>query len=372
MADIKTILRELSVATQLGLLVDNKKSVLSEKNPKAFLELAEKYVEGIIPSAKSISNLSGFDPQQKTIINNGSLLAISIFEDKHFSIRKSDTIEWVGGDTQKSNPADVIIGPYRFSLKEDSYILNNMGLYNYLTLVTGQQYTRGLHVFKEFACTEYNNWFYYTWLLLLKNPDWAKINARDNSFSSIKTEGNNLVLDFQNTESVIPTEISTVIEFEEHTNSLTREKVFAKWINDVASKDAEYTKLKKICAETAGKNICGLIKNTHSSKGIGELLQFCEDDYYYAKHDGNEISLFYVPSISNYENVITLDDVSYSVPKSQLNILTTFINKKTNNTFNIRNECRFSHGQFNGTPEAKMYYPRNEDLSSIYTPLNLL
>lgn len=43
------------------------------------------------------------------------------------------------------------------------------------------------------------------------------------------------------------------------------------------------------------------------------------------------------------------------MPKSQLNIYTTIENIETKSKLVVRNELRYSHGQFNGTPEAKMY-----------------
>lgn len=46
--------------------------------------------------------------------------------------------------------------------------------------------------------------------------------------------------------------ISTVAEYQKHTTSQTREKVFSKWIKETAAHDREYTRLKKLCSETAG------------------------------------------------------------------------------------------------------------------------
>lgn len=59
----------------------------------------------------------------------------------------------------------------------------------------------------------------------------------------------------------------------------------------------------------------------------------------------------------------------YEVPGSQLNIITTFKNKSTGKILEFRNECRFSHGQFNGTPEAKMYVAKNTSLTNLYETL---
>ena len=73
-----------------------------------------------------------------------------------------------------------------------------------------------------------------------------------------------------------------------------------------------------------------------------------------------------VPNIQSFGNDIIIESIKGSVPDKQANILTTIKNTKTNQTLVIRNECRFSHGKFNGTPEAKMYYERGGSLDIIY------
>jgi len=57
------------------------------------------------------------------------------------------------------------------------------------------------------------------------------------------------------------------------------------------------------------------------------------------------------------------------VPDSQLNIFTEIKNTQNNKSLLFRNELRYSHGQFNGTPEAKLYHKSGGDLSIMYDVL---
>ena len=76
-----------------------------------------------------------------------------------------------------------------------------------------------------------------------------------------------------------------------------------------------------------------------------------------------------MPAQADFDDVIEFKGCTYDVPSSQLNIISTFENINTGKTLQFRNECRFSHGQFNGTPEAKMYVVRNTPLTEIYEPI---
>ncbi|MBD3793835.1 MAG: hypothetical protein IE889_06695, partial [Campylobacterales bacterium] len=69
----------------------------------------------------------------------------------------------------------------------------------------------------------------------------------------------------------------------------------------------------------------------------------------------NYLEVYRVPSREEFSSKIKIVDIGWSVPKSQLNILTVIENTETQESLIFRNEMRYSHGQFNGTPEAKMY-----------------
>ncbi|MFI3142310.1 MAG: hypothetical protein R3Y27_08405 [Clostridia bacterium] len=365
MADIKTHLRELSVAVAIGCL-NTKKSFAAAYTPIGFMEIAKCTVLNDIGSADNILSLIEFNNEHISIIDNGLLLGTHIYD--KFKITSNDQIIWLGNDTQKGDPVDLIIGNYSFSLKESSFILENMGLYKFLSLLTNKEYKRGLHVFEEFASNEYDAWFEYVWLKLINAGNWN--NSYFKYSCSFSVEKNNVIFNFNDElECQVPISISTAAQFMQNTNTKVREKVFSKWISENLKKDEVYIRLKKLCSETAGKNICQLIKHNIDISNLARLLQFREHEYFYAKSTDNELKVFKVPCIHDYNKEIIVDNISYSVPYSQLNIITTIKNTITGNIFEIRNECRFSHGQFNGTPEAKMYYGRKGDLSIIYTAI---
>lgn len=78
---------------------------------------------------------------------------------------------------------------------------------------------------------------------------------------------------------------------------------------------------------------------------------------------------FCVPNSPRFSCFYRFLGSQYEVPESQLNIISTFQNIHTGKILQFRNECRFSHGQFNGTPEAKMYATRTTNLTDLYEPL---
>lgn len=225
MADIKTHLRELSVATTVGLLKDNISfSTTDLYDSKKFFAFAKQVISGDISCAMNLCSTPTFSGNLKIIVDNGYNLGKAIFNNPYFKINKSDSIIWQGNDTQKDDPIDIKIGTYGFSLKEESFILENMGLYKLLNCYTGSAYKKR-HIFNDYARTEYEAWFAATWTELLQ-----KLSCNGGTWS--------------------------------------------------------------------------------------------------------------------YDNTVK--------------------KKKTGKTLVLRNECRFSHGQFNGTPEAKMYYEHGGSLEVIY------
>ena len=186
MADIQTHLRELSVAATVGLL---NSEIAFDKNDlydsSKFLSYAHKVISGDISSANNLLNEPIFTGKLKNIVDNGYNLGKAIYEHPYFSILPGDTIKWLGNDTQKDDPIDISIGKYGFSLKEESYILENMGLYKLLNCYTGSSYKQR-HIFKDYAPLEYERWFSVTWNTLvdqLKNTNgvWKHNNYEKNS-----------------------------------------------------------------------------------------------------------------------------------------------------------------------------------------------
>lgn len=372
MADIKTHLREIGVATTVGLLIKKIPFTIDDLySSSKFYSLSKMVIDNDISSASNILEFEKFTGEYKTIIDNSYKLGKKIFDSQEFNFTKDDTILWLGNDTQKGDPIDLKIGNYSFSLKEESFILKNMGLYSLLNNLTGSNFQRGLHVFSTFALNEYNSWFKYTWDYLVNyiNQNTTWVLNRPGKVSRITKNGNAIIFDYNGEQSIIPTSISTNAQFMNCTSSTTREKVFSKWIDGVLKKDPTYLKLKKDCSETAGNQLASKIRNEYKPDNVFTFFQIWPFDYYYAKSTSTETTILHVPSQTNFKNIIMFVDCEYDVPSSQLNIITTFKNTNTNKILQFRNECRFSHGQFNGTPEAKMYIVKNTPLTELYDPI---
>lgn len=361
MADIRTHLRELSVGIYIGCSQQNISASIEGLTPQNFLNLANKVFATDMTKASNILELPNFSTPELDIIKNGYKLGKLI--DEKLAIKKNDLIHWYGRDTQKDNTIDLQIGERKFSLKEESFILENMGLSKYLSLITGKAYRRGLHVFKEFSKDEYEAWFLYTW----KKFTQAGSKGIKNNISNFTIHGGNVIMSWVKKSVTVPCTISSTDEFMFHTNSTIRDRVFAKWIRESLQSDKAYIALKKKCSEVAGEHLCKIISENLNEEHLKRFLQIRSEEYYYAKSTPTETLIYMVPNAESFDQQITIDNVGFSVPRSQLNIETTIKNTTTGKTLKIRNECRFSHGQFNGTPEAKMYYDKSEDISAIYT-----
>jgi len=376
MADNKTNLRELSVAVIFGLI--NREISFSPeqlRNPKIFWEYAEQLISSDISSAKNILKLKSFDGEYSAILNNGYRLANAIITNKYFKFNQHEKILWNGYDTQKEVPYDITIGKYKFSLKEKSNILTNMGLYELLNCLTGSNYSNGVHIFKKYAPHEYNEWFQKTWELMIQylklyQNKWSITWNKGQKKSSIILLPDKVILSFNNNTINLPI-LCNLAHYEKFTPIEIKEEVFAKFINKNLRYDNEYKAVKRVCAITATSAIASDISNhLHNTNGIAKFLRIYDECYYYAKTTPQKIEIYKVPSIKTFSNNIVIESITSSVPDTQANLLTTIRNSKTNKQLIIRNECRFSHGQFNGVPEAKMYYENNGSLLTIYEEIN--
>lgn len=379
MADIKTHLRELSVATILGLLKNNLPFQLKDLyNSDMFWQSASQVIDSDISNAINICDVQNYIGELRQIIDNGYQLATYIYNNPHFEITPKDPIYWLGNDTQKEDPADITVGRYGFSLKEESFILENMGLYKLLNCYTGSQYTRR-HIFKDYAPCEYEEWFSVTWNEMLKivnsvGGQWKYSNTRKPKGALITLSGNSVVLDYlehgRSTAKSILTLNCSLVEYENNTTSKTREEVFAKFINQCLDSNYEYTLSKKACAIAASEALADeLNSNLNYRAGLPRFLRIHNFEYYYAKTTPYCVDVLKVPSIKDFGDSIRIESIEASVPNTQANILTTIVNIHTGRRLILRNECRFSHGQFNGTPEAKMYYEHGGSLLTIYDPI---
>lgn len=371
MADIKTHLRELGVVAGLYLLMREEEINIDKLKPKEFFNICLKSLESQDLKLTKISVASGnFSELEKKIIKNSSELAKAIFTS--FKLNKNDKIKWCGGNTQKDDPIDLIVGKYSFSLKEESFILENMGLYKYLNLMTGIQFDRGTHIFEKFAPEVYNNFFNFVWNSFIKER--KDFFYTGGSYESSAIFLKNFVKFTCNkggveSISVLPLDSQlSIMQFDKLTNSTTRETVFSKWIKENLEKKVGYLTIKKSVSELAASNLVVYVKNNFDSShaGLKRFLRLHDKVYYYAKSTQRSVEIYKVPSSNDFNQVFVVEDISYVVPESQINIYTRIKNKINGEVLILRNELRFSHGQFNGTPEAKMYYSRGGNLETIY------
>lgn len=370
---MKTHLRELSVAVTIGLLSRKIKfDKMDLYNPITFLSHARNIISGDLTSANNIASNHSFTEEFMQIVDNGYKLGNKIFHCSYFHINEYSSICWLGNNTQKSDPIDITVGNYGFSLKEDSFILKNMGLYAFLNSLTGSSFSRGLHVFSTFALDEYDLWFRYSWNKLVEYiRSYRKWELHESTnVSTIKIEADYMIFSYNGFKSKVPISIRTNSDYMRFTKANIREKVFSKWINCELATDSEYVCLKKKCSEKAGRTIADKINSEFRTDNIYDFFRIYSNEYYYAKTTTSDTIILRVPSRRNFNSIIEFKGCRYNIPNSQLNIITKFQNRQTGKFLEFRNECRFSHGQFNGTPEAKMYMERKTPLYELYEPID--
>lgn len=379
MAGSKTSLRELSVAVTIGLLrdgVDFRRQDLYD--PAAFLEYAGQAIVGDIAAARGLLCQPVFAGEYRQIVDNGYQLGRAIFANPHFQIKSGDRIAWLGNDTQKDDPIDIAVGDYKFSLKEDSFILENMGLYRLLNCYTGSCY-RTRHIFSDYARAEYEHWFAVSWGELLaylqaNGGCWQLENPAKGTKSRIALEEGGVRLEsfFRGKRTacnLLPLDCTLAV-YEISCAKSIKEYVFARFINRVLAYNRRYNQAKKACAvAAAGALAAELNRNLNYDAGLPRFLRIHSFPYYYAKTTVAGVEIYRVPDLQSFKREIVIEAIEPSVPDTQANILTTIRNVKTGGKLVLRNECRFSHGQFNGVPEAKMYYAQGGSLLVIYEPI---
>ena len=311
----------------------------------------------------------------KDIIENGLKIGKLLFE----KLKLDGDIVWLGAKVNSKYPFDIKIGETGISLKEDSYILKNPSFADYLNAIVQPKISfRNIHVFRHFAQNEFNIWFNYSLNKLKEKSKNYEINQIIFSYQKknfyIKKGVEELIFGSENFErSLKLTDDIDEITFNSILGGDILEHTFSKWIKDSLERnDEKYKTLKKDCSIKAGENLKEFILNNLNlnSEKILELLQIYDQPYYYGKSFG-AMHLYKVPS--NNECKIKLKDIEIRVPQSQLNVYFTFeiSNKNDTNAIIFRVECRYSHGQFKGIPEAKLYYTDNVNyLKNLYTVIN--
>lgn len=373
MADIKTILRELSVI--LGYILSKYKLTFTEEliDVKTYLNFIRKYCKNVVECNSEIQKIEELDDFviHKDIIKNGLKLGKLLYE----KLNLDGEIYWLGSKVKSKYPFDIKIGDTGISLKEDSYILKNPSFADYLNaLVQPSTPFKNVHVFREFASIEFKNWYEYTYKKLFEeftNQEYNQIIfSYDKRGTFIKKGNSSLIFgDNLNKIEIGINENLDEISFNFRLGGFIFEHTVSKWIKDkLEKKDTMYERLKKECSLKAGENLIKFV-NTNlklNANKILELFQIYDEPYYFGKSFGSA-HLYQVPS--NRECKVKLIDIEIKVPRSQLNVYFTFeiSNNNGSNEIIFRVECRYSHGQFKGIPEAKLYYIDNVNhLQNLY------
>ncbi len=373
MADLKTILRELSVI--LGYILAKYRLTFTEDtiDVKNYLDFIRKYCKNINECNSEIQKIEALPDflVHKNIIKNGLALGKMLYE----KLKLDGEIFWLGANVNSKYPFDIKIGEVGISLKEESFILKNPSLGSYLNaLVQPTQPFQTVHVFRTFAKTEFTNWYNYIYQKLFGLINIYKVNEIIFSYKKrgtyIKRGKSSLIFGSNDQEVEIGINDSLdEINFNKKLGGFLFEHTVSKWIKEnLEKKDPKYEQLKGKCSSKAGENLKDyVIKNLNlNSNKLLELLQIYDAPYYYGKNSGI-VQIYEVPS--NKECKIKLIDIEIKVPKSQLNVYFKFkiSNNMGSNNVEFRVECRYSHGQLKGVPEAKLYYTDNVNhLKNIY------
>lgn len=373
MADIKTILRELSVI--LGYILAKYKLTFTEDtiDVKTYLEFIRKYCKNVNECNSEIQKIEELEDFviHKNIIKNGLTLGKLLYE----KLKLEGDIYWLGATVHSKYPFDIKIGETGVSLKEDSYILKNPSFASYLNaLVQPKIPFKTVHVFKHFAPTEFSKWFNFTYNKLFEEFNNYSLNDTIFSYEKrgtfIKRGKSGLIFGTNETEMEI--DVKEKLDeptFTEKIGGYLFEHTVSKWIKDnLEKKDNEYERLKKECSLKAGENLKDFVlKNLNLDKDkLLEIFQIYDEPYYYGKSSG-KVHIYQVPS--NKDCNMELVDIEIKVPQSQLNVYFTFkiTNGNGSNDIVFRVECRYSHGQLKGVPEAKLYYTDNiNHLQDLY------
>lgn len=246
MADILTHLRELSFG--LGFYELDQKIL---KIPSNFLNFCLENIANCKNLELNQISLNGdnFNENELEVIQNGIKLS-NYIKNKLFKDEKFE-VEWIGNHTQSGSPVDIIVNKKRFSLKENSFILTNMGLYQLLNIVTNSnKFEQGVNIFEQYSKKELEYWFNETKSLLIDNLSKSDYNFeysdKKGKKGKILLKDEILFLSYNGNECKIENFTKCTYDyFKIKTTSEIREKTFSKFISNKLSKNPKYLEAKK-------------------------------------------------------------------------------------------------------------------------------
>ena len=301
MADIKTILRELSVI--LGYILAKYKLTFTEDtlDVKTYLDFIRKYCKNVNECNAEIQKIEELDDLKihKDILKNGLLLGKLLFE----NLKLDGAIYWLGSSVHSTYPFDIKIGETGISLKEDSYILKNPSFASYLNaLVQPKELLKTVHVFRKFSPVEFTKWYDYTYKALFKEFNSKSTRGliftyeKRGTYIAIGNSG--LIFGSKDNKIEIGIEENLdEIQFNSRLGGFLFEQTVSKWIKDnLEKKDLVYENFKKECSLKAGENLKDFVRNNLNldTKKLLEIFQIYDKPYYYGKSSGTEIGRAHV------------------------------------------------------------------------------
>ena len=368
MADLKTSLRELSVALIIGIKTKHLSIPINELyHPKTFIDTILKVVNNDVGNAINIANLKKFNDSLLKVISNGFKLGNYIYNCNKFIFNENDEIIWTGTFNKKYGVIDLIVGKYFFSLKEESFILKNMSLNNLLNALTNKHLTNSINVFTKFANHEFNEWFKYSWNIFVNylQIHQSFIHQNNGYFAKATITDDKIIFEYNEDKLIAPLTINDFLTYMQFTNTKIREKLVAYWIFHYLRKDKTYRKLKRQCNYVTGAKLANYINQNYCITNIHKFLQIFPFTYYYAKIEKGIPKIWEVPTSTQANLKLQFIEATFKAT-NQLYLITKFRNL-SNKILTFYNECRYSHGQFNGTPEAKLYVDKSTCLDNLFT-----
>lgn len=360
MATARTEVSELSVCVGLNAIREHRSLPLSQFS---FLEAAQNYcsLEQCWMLNDKIRNMRQNTFSEQVML--GYAMAFSIADKLNYEI--SD-VRWNGFSVTDDSPADVYVSGIGISIKNNSNIIGNLGLSHLTKIISDNPLPRGTDIFEHFAKREYLHWFCCA---IESLPHYWH---SDNEDCSVCYDDRHLTI-IHDTD-IVKFNVDDIDSVPSCYDKMRKagikpSKSLSKAIASMMP-TAEYIDAKSTCANKTGKAFVEYLSSNIKENGLPRLIGCRESEYWYCKGTSlRDIIINKVPSISDMQGKLRLTNIGYSVPKSQLNVLFSITNIETNRKIDMRAEARFSHGQFCGIPETKMYYANTTTPDMLYSAI---
>ena len=323
MASEKTVFSEISVA--LGILGDDYPEAKSlEKIENVRANAKTKFFERL--------QKAGTDPaigrSAQGLYKAGGL--VRSFLEKHAGVR-DPRIRWTGGGrTLAVAPKDIeIVGSYKVSVKEESRLIRNPSPFN---------------VFERWPKADFfsrgrgDNWF-------LRIAEYALQEYYD-SCGGPQTTGCLTVRDFfANADSTSKSEFKKQAAVLTKSDPIVHES-YLKFCSEVSIKSAQIFNTSLECSKISEIARYFFLINTNA--------------YILAGLEGRSPFAVLVPDLDDWTRRFEVKKIvahpkEAGQPEVRISIILFDKDNRSEHTFNVRIEVRWSHGKFCGNPEAKAY-----------------